>query len=1121
MSQSGKHFVFLDHSGRRWPRLKILGVGVTILLGTGLFLFLGSLFIAPPLPSPLNIMKGEIRTLQRRHPEGQTAPAPLWLKYTKTRQSREAKKEPSLRIPPTASRALPTPTETRLAYYVDWDPQSLQSLRIHAPQLTHVATENFVLRDVGGKMAVHRNPEVEEFLKENHLHQLAELTNFDGKQWVPEAVEYLAFGPQAHRDAFFSQLTDALSVIGTKGILIDWEQIDPTYEDEVTVLLHQMAKALHQAGQELWLTVPVGDDLNAFDLPQLADAVDRFVAVLHDENGQEDSPGPIASPDWFDGWLKALLGGTDPAQWVVELGSYGYDWGRSSEQAEEISFADAMTRARYSGAEDVAVQAPDFNPSFSYSENGHDHTVWFLDAVTFYNQLRAAESYGVKNFALNRLGEEDPGIWGAFDLPRDRPLAATALTELGRIPSGERITHIGEGEIVTLENLDQTPGSRHTSQKGNQELTASYEKFPAFPTLVHDGDGGPRRVALTFDDGPDPHWTPQILDLLRQYHVHATFFVVGSNAEKYPSLLRRIVNEGHEIGSHTFTHANLAEVPDRQVSLELNATLRVIQNATGYATQLFRPPYNADSRPENVAELRPLEIAQGLGYLTVLEQIDPQDWSRPGTDEIVQRVKEQMGHGSIILLHDAGGNRHETVEALPRILENLQQSGVAVVSLADLLGTTDGQLMPPVAAKENQALAFAVSGVGFWLMRILENSVWFLVVTATILVAARTLLILVLALCHWRKERPLGNFAPPLSIIVPAYQEGKVIAATLESLLACDYPAPLEILVIDDGSPDHTAAEVRRIAQKDPRVRLLEQPNRGKAAALENGVAHAENEILVFLDADTHFERDTLRHLVSPLEDERVGAVAGNPRVGNLRSLMAKCQDIEYLVAFNLERRALSHWNAVTVVPGAVSAFRRRAIAEAGGFRHDTLAEDTDLTLAIHEAGWRVDCAPKAIARTEAPETVRTLVKQRFRWALGTMQCVWKHRRQTFSRQNPALGWFSLPGIWVFQVALVATAPLIDLLFIQSAVMGHWDVVLPYFSVFLVSDLLLALVACRMEGTPLTRALWILPMRFIYRPVLSYVIWKAIFAALRGVWVGWGKLDRTGTVSSAASTATA
>lgn len=1113
VSQSGKQFVFLDHSGRRWPRLRILGIGAAILGGAGMFLFLGSLFIAPPLPSPLKIMKGEIRTLQRQHPEGQTPLVPLWLQYTKMREARTAKREAAPKKFRPEKRPAPSPGEIRLAHYVDWDPQSWESLRLHAPQLTHVATETLVMKDVSGDLTIHRDEKVESFLEENHLLQLAKLTNFDGKEWVPESVEYLAFGPQAQRDTFFVKLTETLSEIGAKGVLIDWEGMDPTYEEAMTVLLHQMAGALHQAGLELWLMVPVGDDLTIFNLPQLSDAVDHFVAVLHDENGEEDSPGPIASADWFSGWLQALLSETDPSQWIVQLGSYGYDWGHLSGEVEEISFADAMTRARYSGADDVAVKAPDFNPSFSYTENGRDHTVWFLDAVTFYNQLRAARSYGVSNVAINRLGQEDPGIWRTLDLPRDRPLDKNVLAEWNRIPSEARIAHIGAGEIVKVVSLEQSEGRRHTEQQGNQQITALYKKFPAIPTLLHHGDGGPNRVALTFDDGPDPRWTPQILDILRQHHVHATFFVLGANAEKYPSLLRRIVDEGHAIGNHTFTHSHLAAVSERQVSLELNATLRAIQGATGYSTQLFRPPYNADARPEDLAELRPLQIAQNLGYITVLEKIDPKDWNHPSADEIVQRVREQMGDGSIILLHDAGGNRRETVAALPRILDNLRNTGISVVSVANLLGTTNEQLMPPVAP-ENKALAYTVSGVGFNVMRILQKTVWFLVVSATVLVGARTLLILILAFCHWRKERPLGTFAPALSIIVPAFQEEKVIAATLKSLLACDYPAAVEILVIDDGSSDGTAAEVRRVAENNPRVRLFEQPNSGKASALENGVAQATNEILIFLDADTRFDRDTLRHLVAPLEDERVGAVAGNPRVGNLRTLIAHCQDIEYIVAFNLERRALSHWNAITVVPGAVSAFRRRAIVEAGGFRHDTLAEDTDLTLAIHEAGWRVDCAPGAVARTEAPETVRSLVKQRFRWGLGTMQCVWKHRRQTFSRRNPALGWFSLPGIWLFQVVLVAAAPLIDLLFLQSALMGQWKVVLPYFLVFLISDFVLAFIACLLEPLPVRRALWVLPMRFIYRPLLSYVIWKAIFAALRGVWVGWGKLDRTGTVSS-------
>jgi cellulose synthase/poly-beta-1,6-N-acetylglucosamine synthase-like glycosyltransferase len=252
--------------------------------------------------------------------------------------------------------------------------------------------------------------------------------------------------------------------------------------------------------------------------------------------------------------------------------------------------------------------------------------------------------------------------------------------------------------------------------------------------------------------------------------------------------------------------------------------------------------------------------------------------------------------------------------------------------------------------------------------------------------------------------------------------------------------------------------------------------------------------------------------LVQPLADPKIGAVSGHARVGNRRSFLARCQDLEYICGFNLDRRAYSVWNCITVAPGAISAFRKEAIRAAGGFSRDTLAEDTDLTLSVHRAGYRVDYTPGAVAWTEAPETVRTLAKQRFRWAFGTLQSIWKHRSLTFSRRAPGLGWFSLPSVWFFQLGLVAVAPLIDALFIYAVIVNHQVAVLPYFLAFIGSDLILALAACAMERESLRTAWRIIPMRFIYRPLLSYVVWKAILRALKGAVVEWGKLDRTASV---------
>jgi cellulose synthase/poly-beta-1,6-N-acetylglucosamine synthase-like glycosyltransferase/peptidoglycan/xylan/chitin deacetylase (PgdA/CDA1 family) len=624
------------------------------------------------------------------------------------------------------------------------------------------------------------------------------------------------------------------------------------------------------------------------------------------------------------------------------------------------------------------------------------------------------------------------------------------------------------------------------------------------------GADNPDSVSITFDDGPDPDWTPAILDILKARGVKATFFVVGQEAERYPEIVKRIVAEGHEIGNHTFTHANLPDAPARLVRLELNATQRLIESLTGRSTTLFRPPYNADSRPTRVEELGPIAIAESLGYLTVLENVDPKDWQKPDKAELLARVKAARSGGNILLLHDGGGDRTATVEGLPAILDYFEERGDRVVSIGDLLGIGEEKIMPPVTRQSKAVHRFA-SGIGFQFLHLLQEFLRAFLLVGTFLVLARTILIVVLARFH--KAPPvLGDGPrPAVSILIPAFNEEKVIAKTIQALLSSDYPGVLEIVVIDDGSSDGTADAV--LAVQDPRVRLVSQANSGKAHALQRGVDLTQSEILIFVDADTQFEKDAIRHLVDSFYDESIGAVSGHARVGNLSTFLAKCQDLEYVSGFNLDRRAYAAWNCITVAPGAISAVRRAAILAAGGFSYETLAEDTDLTLSIHKAGYRVEYQPRAIAYTEAPETFATLARQRFRWAYGTMQCACKHRDIVFNPRFKALGWFSLPGIWVFQFILVAFSPVIDVLFLMSLLLGHAGDVLPYFLAFLLCDLVLAAVAVRIEGLPLQKALWIIPQRFLYRPLLSYVIWKSILHAMRGAWVGWGKLQRTASVS--------
>ena len=372
----------------------------------------------------------------------------------------------------------------------------------------------------------------------------------------------------------------------------------------------------------------------------LADSVDFFVASLHDQVSEEDPPNAIAAQNWYESWLDAITKAShgDTEQWIIALGNYGYDWAADPaaadrtgwRRADTISFADAMSRAAYAGEGSTESGAPEYNPSFDYTLGGVNHEVWFLDAVTFLNQARFAHAKGFNGLAISRLGTEDPQLWTALDLIASPQLSRADLNGLSTLKTGQTITNIGEGEIVTADISPEDGRRQVEADEKNGLLTTTYEKFPQYPTLYHQGAGGNHEVVLTFDDGPDPTWTPKILDILKAKNVPAAFFLLGQQCENYPGIVQRIVAEGYEIGSHTYTHTNLALASPQRQRIELDATERLIQTITGRSTTLFRPPYEADSRPSQIAEITPLLVAQELGYLTVMESIDPEDWETPG-----------------------------------------------------------------------------------------------------------------------------------------------------------------------------------------------------------------------------------------------------------------------------------------------------------------------------------------------------------------------------------------------------------------------------------------------------------------------------------------------------------
>jgi cellulose synthase/poly-beta-1,6-N-acetylglucosamine synthase-like glycosyltransferase/peptidoglycan/xylan/chitin deacetylase (PgdA/CDA1 family) len=618
------------------------------------------------------------------------------------------------------------------------------------------------------------------------------------------------------------------------------------------------------------------------------------------------------------------------------------------------------------------------------------------------------------------------------------------------------------------------------------------------------------------------------LNILKQKHVPASFFVIGEEADRYPQILHREFNDGNEIGNHTFTHPDMELISKTQFELELNLTERLLESSLGVKTLLFRPPYGIDHQPETASEIDKLPIPQSMGYIIVGAMIDPHDWGEAGggapppADTIVQRVVEQTqpGKGNIVLMHDGGGIRANTVAALPRVIDALRARGYQFVQVSDLLGQTRAQVMPSLTHQE--WLFARTDALIFELFHWLRLGIAYIFIAGILLVSCRALIIGLLALAEKMRAAPLDHpeYKPAVTVLIPAFNEESVIVDTVTSALASTY-TPLEILVIDDGSSDRTSELVTSRFAGDPRVRLISQTNRGKPAALNNGLAAATGEIVVSIDADTIVEPNAISLLVRHFANPKVGAVAGNVKVRNRDRWLTRWQALEYITSQNLEKRAFDLLNCIPVVPGAVGAWRTELIRTCGGFSGDTVAEDTDLTLTIRRRGWKILYDEDAIGRTEVPDTAEALIKQRFRWTFGTLQAVWKHRDTLGRRKYGSLGLIALPNVFLFQIMLPLISPVIDLLFVLSVVL--WGLAqlritrlpqlwtaqdversLIFFAAFMLIDFFTCVVAFALERhEDWTLLAPLLIQRFYYRQMMYVVLFRALKEAVRGRPVGW------------------
>lgn len=1017
-----------------------------------------------------------------------------------------------------------------MGFYVNWDNSSYQSLKRHIAQIDWLLPEWIRLQDGPDPLLRNIDPRVLDLVGRQHPQTriLPLVQNYRGGVWDADLLRRSIMDKPA-RDRLITALTDFVVRNRFSGVCIDFENVPGAARERLLHFMQELHTAFRTHGRIVVQAVPFDDP--AWNYVAYAASADYLLLMAYDQHWSTSEPGSIAGQDWFERILEKRMRSLQPAKTIVGIGAYGYDWVRSG-RTTTITFQEAMLSARDSDAR-IQFDPVRRNPYFAYREDdGLDHTVWLLDAVTAYNQVRAASYHNPSGFAVWRLGSEDPSLWSFLGSSQTDP------SGLRRIQYGYDVDYEGMGEILQVVARPQD-GGRVIKINPIDSLieTEEYTVLPSSYVIRRTGNHA-GLIALTFDDGPDPLWTSAILRILKQENVPATFFIIGRNGQANPTLVRRIVEEGHDIGNHTFTHPNLGEMPGRITDLELNATQRLIESLIGRSTVLFRPPYFGDAEPSTADEVRAVVRAQRLGYITVGLRIDTEDWARPGADTIIKRTIEGAtnpdpdSRGQVVLLHDGGGDRKQTVDALPEIIRALRAKGFRFVTVSQLAGLTRDQAMPPLP----KAAGFLthINAVTFYTLSFSEWMLHWIFLIGILFGLGRLFFIGALALAQWRRARRRArarageSFSGLVSVIVPAYNEERVIVRTIESLLTSTYPS-FEILVVDDGSTDRTSEVVQHRFAAEPRVRLFTKENGGKSEALNFGLRRAKGEIVIALDADTVFQPDTIGALAKRFDDPRIGAVAGNAKVGNRVNLITRWQALEYITSQNLDRRAFASLNAITVVPGAVGAWRRDLIARAGGFTSDTLAEDQDLTLRVRRLGYKIGYEEHAVAWTEAPDTVRTLAKQRFRWSYGTLQCMWKHRDALFRPRYGALGSVAMPNVWIFQILFPLISPVMDLMLLwmlASAGFERWqhpteymvtglERVLFYYALFLAVDWIAAAFAFSLERREQWGLLWWLFLqRFCYRQVMYYVMIKSVLTAVRGAVVGWGKLERKATVQA-------
>src|SRR6266571_1613719 len=719
MSKYRQTPVFFDPDHKRWPRLRggvyVTGLFLSIVFG---ILVISILLIVPgltPLAMPKSTLYGNGRAVIGQRSEGKS-------ESKRERAYREAREKLEIERSKRAARLRAQSAHTGFSqpltfgFYVNWDETSMSSLKENLKNLDVVIAEFLHLDSPDGSLS-EDNPFTQRSMTEYvrtarpDLRIMALVNNFNGTDWESNKLKQM-LNDRAARAQCIRQLVDYVKQNNFAGISIDFESVPDEAQAGLNEFMAELAAAAHPQELEISINVPVHND--SFDYKKLSAAADYVILMVYDQHYSGSDPGPVAAIDWTEEVLRLRQMDVPESKTIVGIANYAYDWQKNREPMVK-TFEEAVITAAESSDEmkgDIHLDSASLNPTFQYEEKeGEIHTVWMLDAVSAFNQTVIAREFGVRGVALWRLGSEDPSVWKF--LGTDAQLNGSTAANLTKMKYGYGLDYESSGDILQLTG-HPSEGLRDIKFDPARGMitSAQFIEFPS-PYVITRYGGIDKEIALTFDDGPDPAYTPAILDELKAANAPATFFVVGLNGEQYPGLLKRELAEGHEIGNHTFTHPNIATISDRQFGLELSATQFLLESVLGRSTLLFRPPFAEDSEPTTPDEVHPLDLVSAYHYFTIGMQIDPGDWKKNSSaDGIVARTvalaeqkavrrwigREYVVQGNIVLLHDSGGDRSQTVKALPMLIAALRERGFSLVTVSELLGRSRDEVMPLVPA---------------------------------------------------------------------------------------------------------------------------------------------------------------------------------------------------------------------------------------------------------------------------------------------------------------------------------------------------------------------------------------------------------------------------------------